>query len=222
MSDDDDLIGMAPVDFFFSKEVDCHQLASSAQKGFTKESAQKYLLPPLGEVWGEECFAEVSMGWLFAGLFFYVQVQQPDPLIVKYPDFREGDSIELFIDTRALASAKTTHRFCHHFYFLPELFEGRSKGECTRFRTEDTHPLCSEEQLECTMKTSANGYTASIVIPNECLVGYDPQVGAKLGFTYRINRPQMPGQHFAMANDHPRIDTMPCLWAKLKLTEEKL
>lgn len=213
MNDDEDLIGMAPVDFFFSKEVDCRQLA----KSFTKESAKQHLLPLLSQIWGEESFAEVSMGWQPSGLFFYVRVEQPNSLVVTYPDFRQGDSIELFIDTRAITSAKTTHRFCHHFYFLPELFEGRSKGECTRFRTEDTHPLCSEELLECTTKTSTHGYTASIVLPRECLVGYDPQVGSKLGFTYRINRPQASSQHFAMAYDHSRIDTMPCLWAKLKL-----
>ncbi len=212
MKDDDDLLGIAPVDFFFSKEVDC--LEATSQKQITK----KHLLPPLGEVFGEESFAQVSMGWQQAGLLFSIQVQQPEALSVLYPDFRQGDSIELFIDTRAIASAKTTHRFCHHFYFLPERFEGRLAGECTRFRTEDTHPLCSEEQLEYSVQKKAKGYIASIMIPKECLVGYDPQKGSRLGFTYRINRPQGPSQHFAMAYDHARIDTMPCLWALLRLT----
>ena len=209
MSDDEDFVGMAPVDFFFSKEVDCHSCV--------KELIKKHLLPPMAEVFGEETFAKVFMGWQQAGLFFQVEVAQLDAISVQYPDIKHGDSIELFIDTKAITSAKTTHRFCHHFYFLPELFEGRMKGECTRFRTEDSHPLCADEQLECTTRITKKGYTNSIVIPKECLVRYDPQAGSKIGFTYRVNRPQSASQHFAMSYDHARIDTMPGLWAKVRL-----
>lgn len=204
--------GFAPVDFFFSEEVDCHQVTES------KELGKKYLLPPLGDVFGEESFAQVFMGWHATGLFFQVQVQQENSLVVSYPDIRAGDSFEFFIDTRNIATAKTTHRFCHHFYFLPERFEGHMKGECTRFRTEDAHPLCADDSLDLHVSKHATGYTARIFIPKECLVGYDPQAGGRLGFTYRINRPGATSQHFAMAYEQSRIDTMPCLWAKLRLT----
>ena len=212
MSDDEDIVGVAPVDFFFSKEIDCHQIID--QKQFLK----KCLLPPLSEVFGQETFARVFMGWKIEGLVFEIQVTQRDALVVSYPDISQGDSIELFIDTRAIASAKTTHRFCHHFYFLPEHFEGRQCGECTRFRTEDAHPLCSEELLECTILKNSKGYAAQIMIPKDALVGYDPQKGSKIGFTYRINRSGAPSQHFAMSYEHARIDTMPGLWAQMRLT----
>ncbi len=222
MSDDEDLIGFAPVDFFFSKEVDCYQIADDKKLTGTSgptlaKLTTKYLLPSVGEVFGEDSFAKVFMGWQPAGLSFQIQVKQDQALVVLYPDFRQGDSIELFIDTRAITSAKTTHRFCHQFYFLPELFEGRQAGECTRFRTEDSHPLCEEGQLSVEIEKQAKGYTATIFIPKECLVGYDPQKGSYLGFTYRINSSQGQVQHFAMTSDDARLDTMPGLWAHLRL-----
>lgn len=207
--------GFAPVDFFFSEEVDCYEVQDTK-----KELTKKHLLPAISEVFGEEVFAEVQMGWHQSGLFFQCQVEQNQPQAVRYPDFRMGDSIELFIDTKALTTAKTTHRFMHHFYFMPEAFEGHMKGECTRFRTEDTHPLCAEEQLGLTVTSRRNGYKAAIFISKECLVGYDPSTGGRLGFTYRINRPDGSCQHFAMNALDVRTDTMPCLWAVLKLVQE--
>jgi len=204
---DDSFEGKASPDLFFSKEVDL----------FTA----KKLLPPLSAIFGEEIFAKVSMGWKIDGLHFRIEVQREPPLTVFYPDFARGDSIELFIDTRQIAQAKTTHRFYHHFYFMPESFEGHMKGECSRFRTEDSHPLCSEELLECKIEQTKNGYIAHIEIPKEALVGYDPLVAPSLGFTYRINRPDGPSQHFAMTQELSRIDSMPSLWAALRLVGDK-
>jgi hypothetical protein len=212
MSDDEVLEGFAPCDFFFSKELDCHIVVE--KKGLTKT----HLLPPLGALSGEEAFAKVSMGWSQMGLHFSIHVDQEADMAVFYPDFRRGDSIELFIDTRQITGAKTTHRFCHHFFFLPERFEGRQAGECTRFRTEDSHPLCKEELLECTIRPTSQGYEATIFIPKEALVGYEPQKGGRLGFTYRINRPGGESQHFAMGGEHSRLDSMPGMWAVLRLT----
>lgn len=209
MRDDEELFGIAGVDFFFTKEVDCHELADS----FTK----KHLLPNLGLVYGEEANGKVYMGWQMAGLAFQIEVALDAPIAVRYPDFRMGDSIELFIDTRSLTTSKTTHRFFHHFYILAERFEGRLAGECTRFRTEDSHPLCNEEALDCTVEPTKKGYKAHLFIPKECLVGYDPQKGGRIGFSYRINRSSGDCQHFAMASDDPKIDSMPSLLATMEL-----
>lgn len=199
---------LAPIDFFFSKEVDCFE---------GKEISKKHFLPALSEHFGEESFAKAYLAWQPAGLLFKAEVTLDAPIRVHYPDIRQGDCIELFIDTRPLTASKTTHRFCHHFYFLPERFEGHIAGERTRFRTEDTHPLCDEELLECTQSVTKKGYTASLFIPKECLVGYEGQKGSSLGFTYRIQRHDGPIQHFSMAYEHARLDTMPCLWTTLRL-----
>lgn len=199
---------IAPIDFFFSKEVDCFE---------GKEISKKHLLPDLCEQFGQEPFAKAYLAWQAAGLLFKVEIPLEGPIQVHYPDIRQGDCIELFVDTRPMTASKTTHRFCHHFYFLPERFEGHIAGERTRFRTEDTHPLCDEDLLECSTTVNRKGYTASLFIPKECLVGYDPQKGVSLGFSYRIQRSDGAVQNFSMAYEHTRVDTMPCLWTTVRL-----
>ncbi len=211
MSAEESIEGKASPDLFFTKEVDLFKVEG--------ELSKKHLLPPLGAIFGEECFAKVYMGWKIDSLLFRFVIEKEGQVSVFYPDFRQGDSIELFIDTRQIAEAKTTHRFYHQFYFLPESFEGHIKGECTRFRTEDSHTLCPDEALEYTVKQGQNGYTATIEIPKECLVGYDPQESKSIGFTYRVNRADGASQHFAMALEHSRIDAMPSLFAHLRLTQ---
>src|SRR5437016_2658257 len=96
----EDILGIASVDFFFSKEVSCHFVDVEGQKALSK----KHLLPPLSEVYGEECFAAVLMGWNPLGLAFCFEVEQENSLAVDGQDIRRGDSIELFIDTRRVAS----------------------------------------------------------------------------------------------------------------------
>ena len=210
---ENDLTGFAPLDFFFSEEVGCYPVSDPAASALSK----KHLMPALSELYGKEPFADVFMGWHPAGLAFQFTVEQEAPLAVCYPDIRHGDSIELFIDTRANLLAKTTSRFYHHFFFLPEQFEGRSSGECTRFRTEDSHPLATQEQLDFTISATKKGYKAAIFIPKECLVGYDPERGSKLGLTYRVNRADGEYQPFAINYDQPRVDASPNLFVTVGL-----
>lgn len=216
--DDEDLLGFAPPDFFFSEEVD---LYLAPREGGVQVLPAKYLLPSLGELMGEESYATVSVAWHYSGLTFHFDVTCVEPVSVAFPDIQQGDSIELFIDTRAQNLARTTHRFCHHFYLLPERFEGHEKGEITRFRTEDSHPLCSEELLELQVKKRAKGYVALFFIPKECLVGFDPQEGSRLGFMYRINRSGGQSCHFGLSSDYCRIEYASFLWPQLRLVGEK-
>ena len=212
MTQDDDLRGFAPLDFFFSEEIEVLPFDQQA-KALTK----KHLLPLLCKLYGKEHFADVFMGWEPSGLRFQFDVILDGPIAVRYPDFRHADSIELFIDTRANLLAKTTNRFYHHFFFLPERYEGLCSGECTRFRTEDSHPLASEEQLDYTVTMTKKGYRADIFIPKECLVGYDPDKGSRLGFSYRVNRSDGQCQPFAYSYEHARIDSMPSLFVTVGL-----
>jgi len=213
MADVEELLGFAPPDFFFQEEQDLQFIAEEGQQLLSS----KYLLAPLAEVMGQESYVKALMGWNYKGLAFQFEVTLENPLSVAFPEIQQGDAIELFIDTRALTSARTTHRFCHHFYFLPERFEGHEKGEITRFRTEDSHPLCSEEGLELQVTKRPKGYVAKMTIPRECLVGYDPQEGSRIGFTYRVRRTGGPTVPFGLANEHCRIEYLPYLWPTLRL-----
>lgn len=208
---------LAPVQFMQVK-TECPKLPQGA--AFPQFDAVKriepYLLPELTEYCGEECFASVAMGWSQEGLAFQAIVHQPVERVI-YPGVERGDSIELFIDTRDVKTAGTNHRFCHHFFFLPEPVEGRQAGEVTKFRTEDKHDWCDPKELMLKIKKSAHGYTAKIFIPAQCLHGYDPEQCANIGFTYRINRYGEVPQHYAVDSADFPLEQQPALWSSVAL-----
>jgi hypothetical protein len=207
--------GFAPLELFFKSEINCFRSFGEVLDPID------HLMPLLGEVWGcEEPFATILMGYSEQGLQFHITVETPK-ISVFYPEIQKGDAIELFIDTRAVTQAKTTHRFCHHFFFLPEAFEGTLQGEITRFRTEESHPLCDASALECKIKKTKSGYSATIFLPSHALVGYAPQECPKVGFTYRISRSDGKKQYFALSNTLLAIESTPYLWSILRLVESE-
>lgn len=158
----------------------------------------------------------MAMGWHEEGIAFYVQV---DVSLIRslFPEMIQGDSVELFIDTRDLKSSGFNTRFCHHFYFLAEAVKGQQWGEITHFRTEDSHPLCDPQLLACQVSKSLSGYGMKIFIPTSCLHGYDPRQFDRIGFTYRINRFGQPPQHWSVASQEYSMDQRSSLWGSIKL-----
>lgn len=197
---------------FFALSVDCHRL----EKKDKFPSHSTYLLPSTDPLTGEETFAKVAIGWCEEGIGVQIEIKGK-PAESFYPALEEGDSVELFFDTRDVKTSGFNTRFCHHFFFLPERVEGVSKGERTHFRTEDSHPLCDPDELECEVILKKKEYLMNIFIPSQCLVGYDPKQFDRLGFTYRINRYGNESQHFSALSKEYQIDQQPSLWASLKL-----
>src|SRR5262245_17423139 len=103
------LVGFAPPDYFFSVELDCHFCSESAELSRSK----KFQLTELARLFNEESFATVSMGWNQKELLWRFEVIVENSVAVAYPEIQQGESIELFVDTRDVKAARTTHRFCH-------------------------------------------------------------------------------------------------------------
>lgn len=209
-------ITLAPANFF-QISADCRRLP--AKGSFPRiEKEADYQLPDLTDLTGDESFAEVAMGWSREGLEFSVNVQEKVER-VTYPTVHNGDSIELFIDTRDVKTSGFNTRFCHHFFFLPEAVDGKQAGELTKFRTEDKHDWCDPRDLEIKVKKSSKGYVAKIFIPAQCLHGYDPGECDHIGFTYRINRYGEIPQHFSVDSEDYQIEQQPSLWSSITLNE---
>jgi hypothetical protein len=197
------------------------ELYIEPERFFSFEIECKKVLTPLSnigeELFGRESFAKFFMSWSEEGLSLKVQVALTKEVEVAYPQITSKDVIELFIDTRDVKQARTTHRYCHHFFFLPESFEGISRGEITKFRTEDTHELCRPDDLELKIVHEPLEYLADIFIPKSALCGYDPQEGANLGFSYRVHRSDGTVQLFGFGNDEIAIERYPYLWSRVCL-----
>jgi hypothetical protein len=198
---------LAPIDFF----------SIFLDVPYEKKLKKIPRLPHFGELLDEEPFAEVGLACSEQGIGVEIDVDQPFAEAF-FPNFADGDSVELFFDTRDLKTAGFNTRFCHHFVFLPAAVGGVQKQEITRFRTEDTHPLCDPEELGCQTTFHKKSYTMEIYIPASSLHGYDPAMFQRLGFTYRINRPSYTSQHFSISSRDYAIDQHPALWSSLALT----
>ncbi len=209
MNEFNEPISLNPI-HFFSISADCNYI----DKDFP--SLSEGILPATDQLTGEESFAKVSMGWNEKGIGLLIVVSQAAKKSC-FPKVEEGDSVELFFDTRDLKTAGFNTRFCHHFYFLPNEVEGQYKGEKTHFRTEDSHPLCDPSFLICQTELKKKEYKMKIFIPSHCLYGYDPKQLNRLGFTYRINRYGGAPQHFSVMTQEYHIEQQPSLWASLVL-----
>ena len=205
----EDLPALMPIQFF-GLACDCEYL-----KGALKPSPA-YLLSSTADCLDEEAFADLYCGWSEEKISIFADVHVPFQKVGE-SDFRKGDCLEIFIDTRDLKSKAVITRFCHHFIFFPLEHQGHFGREISRFRNEDTHRLCSPEDLEVHADLKANKYSLSITIPAHCLFGFEPQTFQKIGFTYRLNRAEGPPQHFAVSSQEYAIEQHPSLWATLKL-----
>ena len=201
---------LQPIDFF-NLSLDVHRVDD-----LNKPLKKKHLLPDLSDLLPEDLFAKVFMGWHEKGLQFEVMVEKP---FVEsfFPEFKKGDSIELFIDTRDLKSAGFLTRFCHHFVILPRETESVLAKELTHFRTDDRHELCDPKLIKVDAEFKARKYSVKIFIPAECLHGYDLTTFKRLGFTYRINRAGGDPQHFAVSSEYLAIEKQPSLWSSIEV-----
>ncbi|MBS0626313.1 MAG: hypothetical protein JSS32_09710 [Verrucomicrobia bacterium] len=205
----EDLPALMPIQFF-GLACDCNFL-----KGVLKDD-RDFALPSTADCLDEESFADFYCSWNEEKISILAEVHVPFQKIGE-SDFRKGDSLEIFIDTRDLKSKAVITRFCHHFVFFPVEHQGHYGREISRFRNEDTHRLCSPEDLEVKADLKSNSYTLSIEIPAHCLLGYDPEAFPKIGFSYQLNRADGPPQHFAVSSHEYAIEQHPALWATLKL-----
>lgn len=209
----EDLPALSPVQFF-GVSADCFLV-----RGALKPE-KSHLLPSTADLLNEELFADVYTGWSIEKLAFYFVVRVPFQN-AKETDFRRGDSVELFLDTRDLKTKGVVSRFCHHFVFFPVEVQNFYGRETTRFRNEDVHRLCHPEDLQVSPSLFDDSYHLSIEIPSHCLHGYEPLSFPRIGFTYRINRTGAPPQHFAVSSEEYTIENHPSTWGTLKLQKEE-
>lgn len=213
---EDELPSLKPAEFF-AADISIPYLAGKWEADIVKP---QFRLPDTSWLLGESYSHEANMAWNEAGLYFYFHMdgafQEP-----AYPTITEGDSIELFIDTRALGKLSYIHKYAHHFYVLPHAVEGHSKGEITRFRTEEVHSLAEPESIVLEGKGSGKEGKLKIHLPSEVLYGFDPSAFQKIAFSYRVNRSGHFPEHFMCSGELFPLDRDPSLWTVCQLTGKK-
>ncbi len=208
---EESLPALFPETFF-----DCSISIYRSSKLPTGRGRRKFLLPDLSSLLDEEIFAEFFLSWDNDGLSIVCNVERPFTDSV-YPRYDEGDSLEIFIDTRDLKEVGVIHRFCHHFLFLPVEVQGVQSLEITNFRGEDKHILADSSQILVETTFEKKTYQFAIYLPKGVLYGYDPMNIPRLGFAYRLHRAKGSPQHFPLSTRACAIERFPALWASLQL-----
>lgn len=175
---------------------------------------KKGLLSDLTYLTGEASFADVSVQVDGQSLILTFSVRAPAKESV-FPAVERGDGIECFIDTRNLKDAKTIHKFCHHFVFLPVAVDGVQGIEVTTFRGDDSHDLCQQVPIEVSI--TARKYELTATLTSNELYGFDPEDHPKIGFAYRIHRLGKDSQHFGVPSKEFALAKHPFLWPELIL-----
>lgn len=172
-------------------------------------------LPGLEDLQLEPFPHDVYLGWSEEGLFFKVVFKKVSKS--SFPNVDAADAFQLFIDTRDMKQVTHLHRFCHHFYFLPQAVEDKVAGEITRFRfPDDSHPLCSDDLLQ----TKLESKTLSGFIPTQALIGFAPDSMKKLGIAYRLTSYSYDPQQLPLPVTDIDLEKYPQLWASCELIEE--
>lgn len=205
----ENLVPISPVNFF-QINVNGHYVAKD------NITSEQYCLPDTSSLCHERAFADVYLGWNRDGIVLHLTAFKSFQH-TYYPEIDCGDSFEVYIDTRDVKTSGFNTRFCHHFFFLPKRIEGHQAGEITRFRTDDTHELCDPNDLTVKTHFTEKGYTMNVLIPKHCLHRYDPDQFDRIGFTYRVNRPDGTPQHFSVVTDDYQIGQQPSLWSSVRL-----
>lgn len=208
-------LALAPINFFEIR-FKAHYHRGKLLPSLTTKEGKQFLLPDLSFLNSDESFAAVGLGWNEEGILIRAEIDKPFETAF-FPDAQEGDSFEAFIDTRDVKTSGFATKFCHHFVFMAEEVDGKLGAELSRFRQEDSHPLCDHNDLVVKAKKTKKAYSLDLFIPASCLFGYDTAQFNRIGFTYRINRRGGSPQHFTVRTEDYRIEDQPSLWASASL-----
>lgn len=174
------------------------------------------LLPEISGLLSENSLGSVALGWSREGVYGTVSVRYPVEECC-FPDYRKGDAFELFLDTRDNKRAGAVHRFCHAFVFFPSEIQGVHACEVTKFRAEDTHPLCDPSDLTVSTQFTKKGYELTFCVRAGALHGYDPEQFPSLGFAYRIHAKGKQPENFPLSDRYFDPLQHPAFWASLVL-----
>jgi hypothetical protein len=87
----------------------------------------------------------------------------------------------------------------------------------TRFRADESHPLCDPDKIEMKFKSTSKDYFLDIFFPEDILHGYNPTEFNRIGFTYTLHGTSRRPQNFALSSEYVSIAQNPSLWASCQL-----
>lgn len=209
------MTGLIPNRFLFAFEFPLRYRAEFPRlKGDLSGWTDAELLPRLGSLDGQPEYAPVWACWNETGICVACRVtEKGTPLRCDPDNYWKGDNLRICTDTRPSQENKRATRFCQQFYFLPTSNRRVPVAGLGKFqRAREEAPVVSAKLLRVTSVIDATGYTLEVMIPAECLVGFDPAEHPRMGFYYMLEDADH-GQQFLTVGDDLLWYADPSTWA---------
>jgi len=183
----------------------------------------KFLLPDLSGLDGDESFSRIYLAWNETGLFIACRAAGRKSAFKCNPNsFWKGDNLRLCTDMRDTRDIKRASRYCQQFYFLPA-GGGRDKkkpvaGAARINRAANHAPEVDDSLIQIAGKRKGGVYTMEAHVPAECLAGFDPEEHPRIGIFTMLEDADL-GQQYLTVGDDLYWYINPSTWATGVLTK---
>jgi len=193
------------------------------ERGFPNLDEQ-YRLPPLVELEGGNCWADVRAGWNEAALAFQVRVKgKRRSLWCRANRPEDSDGLHLWIDTRDVHTIHRAGRFCHRFLLAPSGGGADGRDGLAMWlpinRARENPATMPPGSIRVRSTVTDDGYHLEALVTARALTGFDPQEHPRIGFTYAVIDHEFGEQTFAVGQPMPYQED-PSLWATLELVRQ--
>ena len=164
------------------------------------------LLPRLGEIDGRPDFGDVWACWNDTGIAIAARVSEKRKALRCDPNqYWKGDNLRLCTDMRDARNVRRATRYCQQFFFLPAgggRNHDRPCAGCGAFqRSREDAPAVAADKIRVAAEVSKTGYTLEGFVPAECLIGFDPEQHARIGFYYILEDGDHGRQYLTIGDD---------------------
>lgn len=205
----------------FTFSVPIHRAGPIQIDGELSDWSDANLLPAIG-IDGPAPYANVWAAWSPEGLWFAVRVPRTKAPRVLPKRLSEGDSFELYIDTRDIRSAHRAGRYCHKFVLAPVGGPGNARSPLFQHqeiqRALTSPPLVERSHVEIASRTSDAGYSLELYIPASALNGYDVEITRRMGLAYVLRDTERHIQAWPHSSELP-IWSDTSLWSTIELVD---
>lgn len=178
---------------------------------------KKHIAPSLCQIDGVAPFADVYFAWNEE--FFYAAFDVPNRTAPPRCDpnaWWKLDGVRLMIDTRDARQNKRATRYCHFFYALPtgggKKLDEPVLGTHRMSRAKEPPPAIDLTQVRIGVHVERRRYLMELIIPGECLNGWNPAEHPRIGVFYKLKDTQLGEQHLS-TTDELGWNADPSTWA---------
>ena len=211
-----------PSRLLFQTIAPCPRCEQICIDGDPSDWADVPALPALPELDGQTPFATVQVAYGEAGLFLGLRVPKQAQIAVNRQRPSNGDSLQVWVDTRGVSGGHRATRFCTHFVLLPA-GGGANRREPTGLqrpirRALDQPPMCDPEDISIAVDVGPDSYFLEALLPTHIVIGFEPEAGSIIGFQYLVTDLMQGRQTYAVGDEFP-YSWDPGTWGQLRLEE---